>query len=213
MSALKSARFAACVAVLMLTGTSNASGDADVRAAAEPFEKLAETAFTASRATLDKTFSEADAPAKRVRTLLSDQAGQELDTQLSALNAALRKQDRATVALASIEVYRVLVSSVTERAKVPTEVNLLDYAGFRYNADLKAVPTRWSDMAEAVSVAKQQWKALAPRVKSPDLEAKVSKALAAMEQAVEHKDKSGAARSVKAELDLVDQLEKHFASH
>ena len=56
MSALKSARFAACVAVLMLTGTSSASGDADVRAAAESFEKLAETAFTASQATLDKTF-------------------------------------------------------------------------------------------------------------------------------------------------------------
>jgi hypothetical protein len=92
-------------------------------------------------------------------------------------------------------------------------VNLLDYAGFRYNADLKAVPTRWSDMAEAVSVAQQQWKALAPRVQSPDLEAKVSKALAAMEQAVEHKNKSASARSVKAELDVVDQLEKHFASH
>ena len=46
------------------------------------------------------------------------------------------------IAIAAVEGYRVLVSSVAPGANVPTEVNLLDYAGFRYDAGLKTKPTR-----------------------------------------------------------------------
>ena len=67
---------------------------------------------------------------------------------------------RRSLPPASIEGYRVLVSAVTDNAKIPTEVSLLDYAGFRYDANPKARPIRWDDMATAVSFARKTWDAL-----------------------------------------------------
>jgi hypothetical protein len=71
------------------------------------------------------------------------------------MKSARQVQDRAGLALSSIEAYRVLVGAVADNAKVPTEVSLLDYAGFRYDADLEANPARWGDMAAAVSFARE----------------------------------------------------------
>ena len=115
--------------------------------------------------------------------------------------------------LPAIEAYRVLVSAVADTAKVPTEVSLLDYAGFRYDADLKANPIRWDDMTEAVSFARENWAKLLPRAKSFPGATAFEKNIAEMDEAVTQKSESSAALSVKAELDLVDQLEKFFSGH
>jgi len=97
--------------------------------------------------------------------------------------------------------------------KVPSEVSLLDYAGFRYDADLKAGPARWSDMGKATAFADANWTAIAGRVTDTALTGKIATELAAMKQAVAAHDTAAAAGSVKAELDLVDQLETYFNTH
>ncbi|MGA8760653.1 MAG: hypothetical protein WB611_30865 [Stellaceae bacterium] len=147
-----------------------------------------------------------------VRPFLDREAASEMADHLSVLNAAAGKADRALIALASIELYRVLVSSVSGKTKIPVSVSLMDYAGFRYSADLKADPIRWSDMRKAAMFAEQEWQMLAPEVASRGLASEVGRTVAAMAGAAEHKDPSTARRSVKAELELVDQLETHFVS-
>jgi molybdenum cofactor biosynthesis protein B len=62
-----------------------------------------------------------------------------------------------------VEGYRLLVSAAPQ-TKIPTAVNLLDYAGFRYDADLKARPVRWSDLKAAVEFANQQWNSISDGV-------------------------------------------------
>ncbi len=188
------------------------NGNEKLRAAAEPFEKLTEISFEATLPTIDQTIGEAEAAAREVRTLLSVDAASQLDAQIAGMNSARQKQDHAGLALASIEAYRVLVSAVTSNAKVPTEVSVLDYAGFRFDADLKAKPVRWSDMARAVSFARENWDELLPRAKSSPIAKDFDTALANMDQAVTQRSEGLAASSVKTELDLVDQLEKFFSS-
>ena len=116
------------------------------------------------------------------------------------------------MALSAIEAYRVLVSAVTDNAKVPTEVSLLDYSGFRYDADLKASPIRWDDMAQAISFARKNWVTISPRVKSAQLAADFEKTITDMDNAVVQRSKKLATSSVKTELDLVDQLENFFSA-
>lgn len=127
--------------------------------------------------------------------------------------SARQQNKRADLALASIEAYRVLVSSVTDSAKIPTEVSLLDYAGFRYDADLKASPVRWHDMQQAVDLAHKQWTVIASRLQGVPVAKRFEKAVKDMDQAVQQKDHALAAASVKSESDLVDELEKHFRTH
>ncbi len=193
--------------------TSNAKSSDNLRAAAEPFEKLTEISFSAAFPTIDLTIGEAQAAARGVRESLSKDAADQLASQLSAMKSARQKHDRSGLALTAIEAYRVLVSAVTDNAKIPVGVSLLDYAGFRYDADLKASPIRWDDMARAATFARETWDGLLPRTKASPVATRFEKAITEMDKAVVQKSKPLAASSVKSELDLVDQLEKFFAAH
>ena len=183
-----------------------------LRDAAEPFEKLTEISFSAALPKIDQTIREAEAAALGTRGLLSNDAARQLDAQISAIKSTRQKQDRAGLALSSIEAYRIFVCAVTDNAKVPTEVSLLDYSGFRFDADIKASPVRWSDMAEAVSFAHKNWVTLSPRVKSSPLAMDFEKVINDMDKAVVKRSKQLATSSVKKALDLVDQLEKFFST-
>ncbi|MDQ6892298.1 MAG: hypothetical protein M3167_06420 [Acidobacteriota bacterium] len=208
--------FAAQAAQTTPTALVPAPSDANgktLRAAAEQFEKLTEIAFSAAWPTLAKRGDDAEKAADGLRRSLPNNIADQLDAQLSTMKTSRQNKDRAGLALSSIEAYRVLVSAVTDKVKVPTEVSLLDYAGFRYDADLKAKPIRWDDMARAVSFAHETWGALSPRAKASPVAVRFEKAVTNMDKAVAQRNKSLAAASVKAELDLVDQLEAFFSSH
>lgn len=191
----------------------DARNNKKLRAAAEPFEKLTEIAFSARWPTIDQTIGETKAAARGVHGSLSEDAAGQLDVRIAAIKSARQKHDRTGLALSSIEAYRVLVSAVTDNAKIPTEVSLLDYAGFRYDANLKARPIRWDDIATSVSFARKTWDALSPRAKASPVATKFEEAISDMDKAVVERNKSLAASSVKTELDLVDQLEKFFSAH
>lgn len=184
-----------------------------LRAAAEPFENLTEIAFSAAWPKIDKAVGEAEGAAGGVRGSLSKDAAGQLDTQLSTMKTSRQNKDRAGLALSSIEAYRILVSAVTDKAKIPTEVSLLDYAGLRYDANLKASPIRWDEMTRAVSFAHKTWGTLSPRAKASPVAVRFAKAIADMDKAVAQRNKTLAASSVKTELDLVDQLENFFSAH
>lgn len=192
---------------------SAANSNTKLRAAAEPFENLTEISFTAAWTRIDQTAAKAEAAAGRARGSLSKDAAVQLDAQIAAIKSALQQHDRAGLALSSIEGYRVLVSAVTDNAKIPTEVSLLDYAGFRYDANLKAHPIRWDEMASTVSFARKTWNTLSPTAKASPVATKFEKAISDMGKAVVERNKSLAASSVKTELALVDQLEKFFSAH
>ncbi len=183
-----------------------------LRAASEPFEKLTEISFDQSLAAIDRVIAEAQKSVAGLGNALSAEIARQVRQQLSALRAARTKADRVALALSSIEIYRLLVTATSPGAKIPTEVYLLDYAGFRWSADLKAVPVRWDDMALAASFARTNWARLLPVLGTSAVSAKVSKALADMEQSVAQRNAPMAAAAVKAELDVVDELEAFFAA-
>ncbi|MEO9079912.1 MAG: hypothetical protein ABI268_11460, partial [Rhodanobacter sp.] len=126
---------------------SPSSKDKILLAAAEPFENLTEMAFSSNWPKIDHTINEAKRLAAGAQAFLPQDAVAAMDAHLTAMTAARQKKNRADMALSSIEVYRVLVSSVSAGTKIPVQVSLLDYSGFRYDADLKSSPIRWDDMS------------------------------------------------------------------
>src|SRR2546423_2046367 len=158
------------------------SKNVSLLAAAEPFEGLTEQSFSAKPKDLQRMIRNAQNAATRVTTVLSDAENTALESELQKINDAKAKNDRSGVALAAVEGYRVLVSA-THGTKVPAEVSLLDYSGFRYDADLKANPVRWTDMQDAAGFAAKQWQAISGRVTDPGLKQRVRDALHVMEAA------------------------------
>lgn len=188
------------------------TGNAALLAAAEPFEKLTESAFAAAPAVLDSTITEVRTAANGVRGYLASEAATRLDEQIAAIASARRADNRAELAIAAVEGYRILVSGSAAGMKVPAAVKLLDYAGFRYAADVKATPARWADMTRAVSFAREQWASISAQVTDAALRASVEQSLTEMGAAATRRDASAAEAAAQRELALVDDLEKMFAS-
>ena len=130
---------------------------------------------------------------------------------MADIQAASAKNDRTGVALSSVEGYRTLVESATDSGKVPTAVSLLDYAGFRYQANLTATPVRWDDMNKAVAFVVQKWSGIADRITDPALKADFTKSITDMSVAAKAKDAKAARAASTRELDLVDKLEGFFS--
>jgi hypothetical protein len=179
-------------------------------AAAEPFEALTEQAFSAQPKKLDRNIAAAEKAVEQARSALSSDVASELDERLEEIRSARKSNDRSRLALASVEGYRLLVTATPE-TKVPTAVSLLDYAGFRYDADLKSRPIRWSDMKAAMEFANRQWDSISDRIADSALKTKFSATLQQMETAIVRKAVVEATIGVKTELDLVDKLERYFS--
>ncbi len=182
-------------------------------AAAEPFELLTETAFTDPPAKLDQTIAEGRRALANVQSLLSPGAATRAEELLAQIGRDRKADNRSDLALSSIEIYRSLVSAVPAGTKVPTDVSLLDYAGFRYQADLKATPVRWNDMKQALAFARSHWAAIAPKITDKNISGPFEAALANMTKAVASRDTTLAASSVTDELNQVDKLEAYFNSN
>lgn len=181
-------------------------------AAAEPFEALTEEAQSADGERLSKLMADTKAAVATVAAKLAPGELTKLENTLTTIASARRNNDRTGIALAAVEGYRVLIDSTNGNGAIPKAVSLLDYAGFRYQADIAASPLRWDDAGLALRVATREWDGLEPKVKDLALRDKVSKALSTMRKALDAKDAATARQAVAHELDLVDLLENYFSA-
>ena len=179
-------------------------------AAAEPFEALTEMAYSALGLHLERAIADAEAAATAARSSLPEASVALLDVRMGEIHQAHKSDDRAGLALSSIEAYRIFVSAARP-GKVPTAVSLMDYAGFRYDADFRAKPIRWPDMKGAAAYAREQWDSISSQIGDPILRQSVDTAVTDMELGADQQNTFKARRSVSAELGLVDQLEEYFS--
>ncbi|MDB5698829.1 MAG: hypothetical protein JWN69_1633 [Alphaproteobacteria bacterium] len=179
--------------------------------AAEPFEALTETAFSATPPELGNAVTKAEAAAAAIMRDLPTEAAGRLADQVQQVKAEHAAGNRAGIALASVEAYRTLVTAAPP-AHVPNTVNLLDYAGFRYQAELRAQPVRWNDAVASAAFAQSQWDQLMPKVTEAVLKVRVTAAVNDLKAAAASRDGAEAERAANAELALVDELETYFNS-
>ena len=179
-------------------------------AAGEPFEVLAETAFAATPAELDKSIIAAEGAVSMLKSIAPAALSASLQTRLAAIRQARKSGQMADLSLAAIEGFRDIVSAVPGTPVVPIDVSLLDYAGFRFDADAQANPPRWDDMALATRFARERWAQLSGLTPVSKLRARFDNGLTAMEAAVRARNVTQARAAAKAELAMVDELEVAF---
>lgn len=179
--------------------------------ATEYFEGLTEEAFTASDHRLDALIRLARSASARDRQTLPSGKAAELDGLLTQIDQHRASMNRADLAIASVEAYRLFVSASPNSGPIPTQVSLLDYAGFRFGADLNARPPRWSDAETALDYADGQWGQISGRVTDAAVRNRFDSALLGMRTALDSRDLAGARQAGLQELDLVDELETWFS--
>lgn len=179
---------------------------------AEAFEVLTESAAASPISKLDTDARGAVATARACQSTLNEDQASALSASIGRIESFATSRNRTELALAAVEGYRVLVSAQVRTATdIPLEVALLDYAGFRYQAGAASTPPLWDDMRQAVQVAEQQWRSVAPRITDSALKAQFSSDLAALRVAVDRSDVAAARTAAVNELAHVDLLESHFS--
>lgn len=190
----------------------NASANECFVAAAEAFERLTESAASAPATELARQSASAAAQARSCQSLLNQRQSATMDNVLGRIGQFGMTHDRSALASTAVEGYRTFVTAETRPVGgIPIEVSLLDYAGFRYQADARANPPLWGDMRQALDVADQQWRAISPRVSDHQLEVRFSADIAELRGALEASDQRRAQMAVVRELDHVDALESYFS--
>jgi len=179
---------------------------------AEAFETLTEHAAAAPLASLETEARGAAERASTCQNQLPDVQAAELARIIARIGEFQTGHDRTALALSAVEGYRILVSAQARSASdIPLEVALLDYAGFRYQAGVRAETPLWNEARLALDVAEAQWRAVSTRISDNALKSSFAADLAAMRHALEASDVPTAQIAVAVELDRVDALEQYFS--
>ena len=182
-------------------------------AGAEIFENLTENSPE-----LDATaFNELMAKFEKLRPVISAQLTPERRMQLERLLTGLRKSwqhnDRGSMAVGSIEIYRLLQESMAPiHRSVPIEVPLLDYAGFKIKALLISKHPDWEQVRRTAHEATQWWASINQRVVDHSLRDAMDRTIVGINEASSMKDIRLLTFAAEMDLILVDGLESFFNS-
>ena len=210
---------AGLIAVLLWTaGTGialagqNATKNDILLSAASPFEDLTEYALAANRDKVNAALKAYADQAPDVRRALPASARAKMNELLTAIKKAESHGDYETVALNSVEAYRLLVDSLDHQAlAVPVQVALLDYAGFMVTVLLHTGSSRdWPALQRVAAEANRNWAAIMNRVTDKGLRDAVDTAMAGLVEAVTAENAGMAAFAARIDLALVDLLEAYF---
>lgn len=204
------------IAAVVLLGPALAQSgatDSALADASEVFENLTEASATVNDAGFTKAMTAFEVLRPALWNVLSAERRDALGATVARVRDAWRRRDRGAVASQSIEAYRLLQEAIDRNGeRVPVEVSLLDYAGFKTKALLLSPSPDWVQAAKTAHEASGWWSAIRLRVKDETLRAAMDHALSGLTDGVSRKDRTGLAFAAQLDLILVDGLEAFFSA-
>jgi hypothetical protein len=181
--------------------------------ATSPFEDLVEYALAKNDGGISKSMTVVDGDAAAVRRVLPAAAVAHYDTMLRALHTAAGAGMHHAAAMDAVELYRLLIDNLEAgNLKVPREVSLLDYAGFKMHVLAAAPqPPDWRAMRRTAEEASGWWSVIRPRVSDRGLRDAFDSTVRGLREAARDADLAMVAFAARIDLDLVDLLESHFS--
>jgi hypothetical protein len=195
-----------------MTGlTSRGQHNRIILSAASIFEDMSDAALSADKAGLQRALQSYDGQSGKVEKILPLEKRRVLKASVAEIGKAVSQRDYVAVALEAPEVYRTLIESLDRKVlKVPAEVSLMDYAGFKLRALLNAKSGDWKQMRDVASEAEKNWSAIKSSVKNKSLRDAVETAVEGIKSSSVSKNSEMALFAAKINLALIDLLETYF---
>lgn len=186
--------------------------NATILSAASAFEDLIESALNGQKAMMHKALAAYNEQGARISEVLSPRKRRDIALLVVAIRKAEEQKDNLNVALSSVEAYRALIESLDASGlRVPVQVSLLDYAGFKLKVLLRAKTPDWPALGKIADEAHRHWKAIASRVSDKALRDTVDTMITGMSGATRAKNAEMAAFVAQIDLALVDLLEGYWS--
>jgi len=176
--------------------------------AMSPFEDMIEFALAGKDSDISKALVAADQHATDVKKALSASAASQFATLMEGLHRAATDKDHHEVARSAVEVFRLLSDNLQANdLKVPKEVSLLDYAGFKLRVLAATQRPDWQDIRKTVGEAAGWWKAISSKVSEAGLRDAFDSLMRGLDDAARIEDLPMLRFAAQIDLDLVDLLE------
>jgi hypothetical protein len=174
-------------------------------------EDLTESAEAGKVKDMDQAIQALEGQRANILGVLSPEAGKRFEAGLAAIRQKRASEDFLKVALEAVETYRLLTTSLDRgKLKVPIEISLLDYAGFKVKVLSKRQPPDWQAMQGVATQAAKDWQAIQGKVADKSLQSLMNTTMAGLNQAIEGQDAAMTRFAAQVVLDLVDLLEQQF---
>lgn len=183
-------------------------------AGAEIFENLTENSPELNAAAFDDSMTKYETLRSNISAQLAPDQMKRLVALLANVRKSWQKRDRGSMAIQSIEIYRLLQESIHHANQpVPVEVPLLDYAGFKIKALLISKLPDWEQIRKTTHEATLWWASTKPKVTDSSLRDAMDHTIMGINEAARLKDTKLLAFAAEMDLILVDGLESFFNSH
>ncbi len=181
--------------------------------ATSPFEDMIGPALSSDDAELAKCLMAADGQSASVKKALPADAVARFDELLKSIHQSVAAKDHYATADGAVNTFKLLVDHVKpDGLKVPKEVSLMDYAGFKLQVLAAARQADWDAMRKTAADAASSWNAIKSQVSDKRVRDTVNSAIAGMGQAAKFENLAMIQFAAQIDLDLVDVLEGHFES-
>jgi hypothetical protein len=179
--------------------------------AMSPYEDLTEYALDQNKEGIDKTIKSLDGLVDELKNKLSKKAIQNLSENIEKIKIAKDNVDFPKIALYAVDSYRTISEELdTSTLKIPKEVVILDYIGFKLLALLKQQNVDWNLIKITSNEGVSQWENIKIQTSDKPLRNVMDTAIQGIQVAVNSKNIDMLRFAAQVDLDLVDLLEGYF---
>lgn len=179
--------------------------------AMSPYEDLTEYALDQNKEGIDQTIKSLDGLVDKLKNKLSKKAIQNLSENIEKIKIAKDNVDFPKIALYAVDSYKAISEELdTSTLKIPKEVVILDYIGFKLLALLKQQNVDWNLIKITSNEGVSQWENIRIQTSDKPLRNVMDTAIQGIQVAVNSKNMDMLRFAAQVDLDLVDLLEGYF---
>jgi hypothetical protein len=179
--------------------------------AMSPYEDLTEYALDQNMSKVANSISSLDGLIAKLKAVLSNKSIHVLEINVTKMQTAEKKAAYSEIALLAVDSYKILADELDQTTlKVPKQVVILDYVGFRIHALLRQNEIDWHLISETVDEGKSQWEQVKRKVTNKGLYDSLNTTITGLEIASTSKNIDMLKFAAQVDLDLVDLLEGFF---
>ncbi len=182
-----------------------------MEAAASACEDMVDVVAANGMVAAQPKLADLRAALKKAHGFLKAGVATQLDVRADAMAALTKGSSKTALSLAAIETFKDIVNaSDWHNAKIPKDVSMLDYTGFKLSILTSDANPDWTVAAKTADEAHVVWDKLVPKFKDEDLVDLAHTLDAGTVDAVKRHDAAGVRFVSKLQLVSIDLIETSF---
>ena len=184
-----------------------------MEAAAAACEDMVDAVASNGMSAAQTKITDLRAALKKAHGFLKADVVLQLDSRADEIAALAKSDSKTRLSLAAIETFKDIVSAADwQKVKVPKDVSMLDYTGFKLGILAADANTDWAEAAKTADEAHRVWEKLIPAFKDEDLVDLAHTLDDGTLDAVKRQDALGLKFATKLQLVSIDLIETSFTS-